>query len=296
MSVDNRSPDLPASVLILGAGLMGIQIGVEYAAAGVRTTLCARNEAGVRTRLTSALDTARRAGLGAAADFDSLLTLVTDPSQAEASEVVVESLPEDIDTKVAALARTAAHHSPTLVLTNTSSLRVAEIARRAGLDGRLVGAHYWNPPLLMPLVELVLPAGMDPEVADRADRLLRALGKRPVRVTDTPGFAWNRLQFSLLREAAALTREGVISARDLDVVVRDGLALRWSAIGPFETMALGGPETFARIADNLYPVLATDQGAGDLAGNSYLDETERDSRAAERDAVLTERLRFPHGR
>jgi 3-hydroxyacyl-CoA dehydrogenase len=88
----------------------------------------------------------------------------------------------------------------------------------------------------------------------------------------------------------------VISARDLDVVVREGLALRWSAVGPFETMALGGAETFARIADNLYPVLATDQAAGDLAGNAYLDEAETTERAADRDAALTARVRIPRQR
>jgi 3-hydroxybutyryl-CoA dehydrogenase len=296
MSVDDPGAGLPASVLILGAGLMGTQIGLEYAAAGVRTTLCARDEAGLRSRVSTGLETARQAGHGNPAELARLVSVVADPILAERADVVVESLPEDLDTKVAALARAAAHHSPTLVLTNTSSLRVGEIARRAGLAGRLVGAHYWNPPLLMPLVELVVPTGVDSLLADRAERLLRALGKRPVRVTDTPGFAWNRLQFSLLREAAALTREGVISARDLDVVVREGLALRWSAVGPFETMSLGGADTFAQIADNLYPVLSTDQTASDLADNNYLDEAEGRDRVARRDAVLTERLRFPRER
>jgi 3-hydroxybutyryl-CoA dehydrogenase len=257
----------------------------------VRTTLCARDLPTLRRRLEAAVPVAVASGRRVPDGLIDEVALVSDPGKAREYAVVAESLPEDLDLKVELLRLATAGSPDAVVLSNTSSLRIAAIASRAGLEGRVVGAHYWNPPLLMPLVELVAPEGTE-ELAQWAASLLCALGKRPVRVKDVPGFAWNRLQFSLLREAAALTRDGIISARDLDVVVREGLAPRWSLVGPFESMVLGGVGTFERIADNLYPVLATDQAAGDLAVNGYLEGQELAAREEARDEALARRLRM----
>jgi 3-hydroxybutyryl-CoA dehydrogenase len=100
---------------------------------------------------------------------------------------------------------------------------------------------------------------------------LRQLGKRPVLVDrDVPGFAWNRLQFALLREAVWLVENGVASPDTVDEIVRDGLARRWRFTGPFQTAALGGPATFERIANNLWPELSSATSLQDL--RRWLDE------------------------
>ena len=135
-----------------------------------------------------------------------------------------------------------------------------------------MGAHYWNPPLLMPLVEVIRGEETADDVVETLTATLRGLGKRPVLVDrDVPGFAWNRLQLALLREAVWLVENGVASPAAVDEIVRDGLARRWRYTGPFQTAALGGAATFERVAANLWPVLSD---ADSLSGlPRWLDES-----------------------
>src|SRR5260221_13033777 len=118
----------------------------------------------------------------------------------------------------------------------------------------------------MPLVELGPGADSAPDGVDRIEALLRSLGKRPVRVLDVPGFAWNRLQFALLREALWLVRNEVATAEDVDEIVRSGLARRWRLTGPFATVAPGGPSPFERVGDHLFPLPSSAAHAGDPTG------------------------------
>ena len=102
--------------------------------------------------------------------------------------------------------------------------------------------------------------------------IARALGKRPVLVDrDVDGFVWNRMQLALLREAVWLVEHGVASPRTVDEIVRDGLARRWRYTGPFQTAALGGADTFERVAANLWPVLSCTTELEDL--RRWLDES-----------------------
>jgi 3-hydroxyacyl-CoA dehydrogenase len=201
------------------------------------------------------------AGLGGSEETAAaaeLIRVTTDLGTIERADLVVESLPKDADLKEAVLAPLAARFAGATFASNTSSLPIADRRRWLGAPDRTLGTHYWNPPLLMPLVELVAGDETAPGRVDRVERLLRSLGKRPVRVGDVPGFAWNRLQFALLREALWLVRNDVVAPEDVDEIVSAGLARRWGVIGPFATMALGGPATYERVAANLFPVL----GAG----------------------------------
>ena len=140
---------------------------------------------------------------------------------------------------------------------NTSSIPITAIGQAIGAGERTIGAHYWNPPLLMPMVEVIRGDHTAPAVVEEMTATLRALGKQPVLVDqDVPGFAWNRLQLALLREAVWLVENGVATPETVDEIVRDGLARRWRYTGPFQTAALGGAETFERVAANLWPVLS----------------------------------------
>jgi 3-hydroxybutyryl-CoA dehydrogenase len=150
------------------------------------------------------------------------------------------------------------------IATNTSSLSVSRLGEAIGAAERTLGTHYWNPPLLMPLVELVRGDDTDDSRFEAMREQLVALGKRPVLVEDVPGFVWNRLQLALLREALWVVENGVASAAAVDEVVRMGHGRRWRLTGPFETAALGGAHVFETVAANLFPLLDTATTIGDL--------------------------------
>ena len=128
-----------------------------------------------------------------------------------------------------------------MIASNTSSLSIGEIGEACGAPERTVGTHYWNPPLLMPLVEVIAGPHSRPEAVELARAAVASCGKRPVLVQrDVPGFIWNRLQHALLREALWIVDNGVATPEAVDEVVRFGNARRWEHVGPFAAAALGG--------------------------------------------------------
>ena len=278
-------------VLVLGAGLMGAQIGCEYALGGHDVTLVARDLGRVEDRVEAALATAEDRGLVASEAAGAARGRIAIAGRFDAAgwELVVESVPEDLELK-AALLRPVADASPAAILaSNASSLSITALGLEIGAPERTLGTHYWNPPLLMPLVEVV-PGGASRETVERVVSMLAALGKRPVRVErDVPGFIWNRLQFALLRECVWLVENGVAAPETVDDVVRDGLARRWRHVGPFQAIALGGVETWNRSGANLVPELSTARLLPDLGSlaprNGSLKEV-----AARRDRALAREL------
>jgi 3-hydroxybutyryl-CoA dehydrogenase len=284
-------------VVIAGAGLMGAQIGCEYALGGHAVTLVARDVAAVGPRVDGALALVSEHGLappGAVDDARGRLRVAGGVEHAgEGFDLAVESLPEELDLKVHVL-RELARMSPEAILaSNTSSMPISRLAAGVG-DGvaeRVVGTHYLNPPLLMPTVEVIAGERTAPAVTERMVGTLERLGKLPVVVRrDVPGFVWNRLQFALLRECAWLVDNGVAAPADVDLVVREGLARRWRRVGPFAAIALGGLDTWSRSAANLVPELATGAALGDLA-RFVPAEDDLARLAAGRDAALAEELR-----
>ena len=130
------------------------------------------------------------------------------------------------------------------IATNTSSFCVGELGDEIGAPERTLGTHYWNPPLLMPLVEVIPGPHTRSDLVQRVRGTLAGLGKRPIVVAkDVPGFVWNRLQIAVMREALWLVETGVVTSEQVDTVVREGLARRWRHVGPFEAAALGGADT-----------------------------------------------------
>ena len=257
-------------IVVIGAGLMGTQIGVEYALGGHDVTLVARPGDGPPERVARACALAEDAGLRSPAEVSDArgrIALVPDPAEVSvAVDLVVESVPEDFAIKVEVLRQAADLFPDAVIASNTSSLSITALGEAIGAAEGTVGTHYWNPPLLMPLVEVVRGERTGRGVVTMVTQTLRALGKRPVAVEqDVPGFVWNRLQFAMLREAVWLVETGVATPSLIDEVVRDGLARRWRWTGPFETAALGGAETFTRIAANLWPRLSTAQEIENLA-------------------------------
>lgn len=158
-------------------------------------------------------------------------------------EFVQENGPEKIDDKIALFAELDRLAAPDTILASSTSAIVASRFTE-NLKGRarcLVG-HPVNPPHLVPLVELCGAPWTSPQAISRAREIYRAIGQVPVTVNkEINGFVLNRLQGALLAEAFRLVGEGYISAEDLDHTVKDGLGLRWSFLGPFETIELNAP-------------------------------------------------------
>jgi 3-hydroxybutyryl-CoA dehydrogenase len=282
-------------VAVLGAGLMGAQIGCEYALGGHDVALHARDLEAARRRAEAGLALVRDHGLATADAVEAAsgrLSYSASPESAAAqAELLVESLPEELELKAQVL-RAAMSSAPAdaVVASNTSSLSITALGEAVGAPERTVGTHYWNPPLLMPLVEVVAGERTSDKTVAALRAVLGDLGKRPVVVRrDVPGFVWNRLQFALVRECVWLVENGVVDAEELDVVVRSGLARRWRRIGPMRSIALGGVDTWNRAGANIVPSLSNkttlqDLGRVAVTGGSAADD------AARRDAELAAEL------
>ncbi len=140
---------------------------------------------------------------------------------------------------------------PEVVLaSSTSGIPASEFTGNLPGRGRCLVAHPVNPPYLVPLVELVGAPWTDPAVVARTRALMLRVGQVPVTAhKETKGFVLNRLQAALVAEAFRLVRDGVMSVEDVDACVKDGLGLRWSFMGPFETIDLNAPGGVADYAD-----------------------------------------------
>jgi 3-hydroxybutyryl-CoA dehydrogenase len=282
-------------VVMLGGGLMGSQIGLEYALAGHAVTFAARDRDRVSKSVEAAFGLARQHELTSTGELESARAAVSvapdvTTALAEGFDLAVESVTEDLALK-AELFNRAAQAAPNAILaTNTSSLSISEIGRAAGCGSRLVGTHYWNPPLLMPPVEVIAGEETLPEVRDQAVAIIASIGKQPVLVNrDVPGFIWNRLQHALLREVVWLVENDIASPEAIDQVVRSGLSRRSRYTGPFETIALGGVDAWRRVAENLFPVLSVATGAPDLARwIPYSTEDLADARERRNDGLVRE--------
>jgi 3-hydroxybutyryl-CoA dehydrogenase len=282
-------------VVVVGAGLMGSQIAAEYALGGHRVHCLARHPDVTESRVGEALATVLRLGLrdeDATKAAAARLSVVGALDALERCDLVVESVPEELPLKGEVLTPIAARFPEAVIASNTSSLSIGAIGEACGAPERTVGTHYWNPPLLMPLVEVIAGPHSRPEAVELARAAVASCGKRPVLVQrDVPGFIWNRLQHALLREALWIVDNGVATPEAVDEVVRFGNARRWEHVGPFAAAALGGIGTWQRVAGELFPVLSNAGDAGNLERALWADEAELAAIAAARDAELARDLR-----
>ncbi len=221
---------------------------------------------------------------------------------------VQECAPEDATIKRQLFASLDRLTAPTAILASSSSaMPISQVAE--DLDGRrrCLVAHPGNPPYLLPAVEIVPAAWTSPAAVDGAAELLTAAGMSPIRVdAEVEGFVFNRLQGALLREAYCLVRDGVASVADIDSIVRDSLAMRWSVVGPFEASDLnvrGGTEAHAARMGPAYARMGAERGQHDPWTESLVSlvAAERrallpldqwDDRVAWRDAELMALARF----
>jgi 3-hydroxyacyl-CoA dehydrogenase len=235
-------------VAIVGAGLIGRAWAAIFARAGWAVRLIDPH----LDTLSAAPDLVRNelhalARHGLASDPDGAaarVSIATSVAEAvEGAEFVQENGPEDVDKKInifAELDRLAP--ADALLVSSTSAIVASRFTEMLPGRARCLVGHPVNPPHLVPLVELCGAPWTAPEAIARARQVYREIGQVPVTINrEINGFVLNRLQGALLAEAFRLVGEGFISAEDLDHTMKDGLGLRWSFLGPFETIELNAP-------------------------------------------------------
>ena len=252
-------------ICALGCGTMGAPTAAVFALGGCDVFLAARNrtrsEEGKSLAL-EALDVLERQGIegepALAAAKERLHPCDGLEEAARDADVVMESVPEDIAFKKEMYARVErVVRDGVPILSNTSGLMPSLLSGGMAHPERFVVTHFWNPPHLIPLVEVVPGPKTAPKVTARVTELLRSLGKKPVVLRkEAAGFIGNRLQFALLREAFHIVESGVASKEDVDEAVRNSLGRRLRNTGPFETADLGGLDVFLSISRYLFPDLS----------------------------------------
>jgi 3-hydroxybutyryl-CoA dehydrogenase len=292
---------------VIGAGLMGHGIAQVFAGAGAEVRVFDPDptaRADLRGRIATNLE-----ALGEPADCLARVRPVDSiAAAAEGAELLVEAAPESLAVKRRIFAELGALAPEAILASNTSVIRIGEIAAAVKRSpGRVVGTHWWNPPHLVPLVEVVEAESTDAATVERTIAILAAVGKVPVHVRrDVPGFIGNRLQHALWREALALIDAGVCDAETVDLVVRNGFGPRLATMGPIENADYAGLDLTEAVHAYLLPHLdrSTEPAAavrervarGDLgakSGRGFYEWGPGDADRA-RDRLLAQRYFVPH--
>jgi 3-hydroxybutyryl-CoA dehydrogenase len=171
----------------------------------------------------------------------------------DGADFVVEAAVENLEIKQKIFRQLdAACPREVILATNTSVISITEIAALTRHTSRVVGTHFWNPPYLIPLVEVIRGEQTAGRVMDHTIDILKAVGKHPVRVNkDVPGFVGNRLQHALWREAISIVERGIADAATVDECVKYGFGLRLPILGPMENSDLVGTDLTLAIHDYL---------------------------------------------
>jgi 3-hydroxyacyl-CoA dehydrogenase len=295
------------SAAMIGAGLIGRAWAMVFARSGWSVRLYDSDRAqlaGARAYIGPSLAEQQAAGLcedATAAHARIAYVPVLEVAVAGA-QWVHEHLPEQLDLKreiFAELDRLA--HDNAILASSTSAIPSSQFTEKLPGRARCLVAHPVNPPHLVPIVELCGAPWTAAATIERADAVMRDVGQVPVLVRrEIDGFILNRLQGALLTEAMRLIEEGYVSPADLDKTIKDGLGLRWSFMGPFETIELnapGGVADYCARYSSFYRRLAADPAPPDVweAGSASrvvenlgaaLTAPEREQRTRRRDRRL----------
>ncbi len=252
-------------IAIIGAGLMGRGLCQVFALPG--HTVRVYDAYGdvlnaAKGLIEKELNLAVEAGLVERGMPQEVLGRITAcPDMAEAvqdADMVIEAVPENMELKQG-IFKTLDELCPLHVIlaSNTSVMSITEIASKSKNKQRIVGTHFWNPPHLLPLVEVVQTGQTAPEIVDKTLRILNAAGKQAIHVKkDVPGFVANRMQHALWREAFHILDEGIADAATIDKAVRYSFGLRLPVLAPMENADMVGLDLTKAIHDYILPYLA----------------------------------------
>lgn len=297
-------------ISVLGAGIMGHGIAQSFLMGGYPVWLCDIKESILETakgHIEKNLDLFCRAGFIGTGDIEpilSRLSTTTDLRHAVGgSDFIVEAAPEDLSLKQGLFQRVESLcRKDTIMATNTSSLTLKDIGARVKNRERLVITHWFNPPHIVPTVEVVKGERTSDETMETTYGLLKKIKKVPVKIhQELPGFLVNRIQVAMAREVFDLYERGVASAADIDKAVKGSFGFRLASIGPLLTADLGGLELWLKVCENLLPQIQSSTGPpkalqrlvsqghlGIKSGKGFYDYT-RDFSKAELDEAIQKR-------
>lgn len=304
---------------VCGSGMMGPGIASALALGGVETAIVSRSE----DRAWAALDMARQMvllleqnGLVTTAHSNRALERLRSTGDfldgVGGCDLVVESIPEDMGLKQEWIARVESIvDEGAYITTNTSGLSITEMASKAAHPERIATTHFWNPPHLVPLVEIVMGAHTSEAMAQDLKVLLEKCGKVPVIVRkDRPGQLGNRLQMAMVREAVNIVAEGIASVEDVDKAASLSFGLRLPVYGIFEHADMVGLDLSYKVCDyvsgdlysekhapELYGLLLRQGQLGVKTGSGFYDWSKKDADQvkARRDRWLREFLKGQFG-
>ncbi len=279
-----------SKVAVIGAGFIGRAWAISFARGGYEVALwdedsqaAERALAYVEQLLPDLEANDLLNGAAASAVIGRMLPAATFEAALEGASHVQENTPEDIEVKRKIFARLDAAAAPNAVLaSSTSAILPSAFTEKLGGRARCLVVHPINPPYLIPAVEVVPAPWTEAVIVERTAALLRGAGHAPIVMKqELNGFVMNRLQGALLEEAFRLVADGYASIDDVDVGICEGLALRWSFMGPFETIDLnapGGVRDYAERYQAIYAgIFPSTQRRIDWSG-PVMDEVEADRR------------------
>lgn len=252
------------TIAVFGAGKMGTGIAQLFATGGYPVKLWAIDDAeveragktiGSNLKLVSDNDMIRAEDIPAIRER---IQITTDFEEtAKTADMIIETILEKMDLKQDFFRRVdALTDEDVLLCTNTSVMSVTEIVEKAEHKERIVGTHFWNPPFIVPLVEVVKTVYVKDGVAEKVCEVLNSVGKKAIIAKkDVPGFIANRMQNALGREAVSIIENGIADPADVDIAVKYSFGMRLGSIGPIEQIDSIGADLCLNISSYVYPYL-----------------------------------------
>jgi 3-hydroxybutyryl-CoA dehydrogenase len=263
-----------ARITVVGAGLMGHGIAQVFALAGHDVTIYDSFAATLNTAKGRILTNLKDLG-----DDQSAVERVTTngdlPAAVHNADYVVEAVLEDLPLKQKIFAEIEKHVRPdTILASNTSVIPITSIMQGLQKRERALGTHWWNPPFLVPLVEVIETQWTSEQTLALTMKLHADAGKKPAHVKkDVPGFIGNRLQHALWREAIALVENGICDAETVDNVVKAAFGRRLAVLGPLENADMVGLDLTLAIHQNVLPDIDSRPGP-----SPYLEKLVKDGK------------------
>lgn len=251
---------------VLGTGTMGHGVAMLCAQAGLEVHMYGRSDESlergfksIKKDLSILIDNSKITEQESVDIFSRISGVQTLKEVCDGVQLIVECLAEKIELKKDVFEQLDSFCPKEVILTSsTSGLNPSDIAGKTKYPERVVVAHFWNPPQLIPLVEVVPGNKTSVEVVEKTVQWVKDLGKQPVRMNmECPGFIGNRLQFALLREALYIVEQGYADAEEVDKAVEYSFGRRLPVTGPIRTADLGGLDIFNNIASYLYKDLCS---------------------------------------
>jgi len=247
-----------SNIAVIGAGMIGPGIAEIFAARNYPVCLLDLREEILSKAIESIrlnLSMMAQKGLVQKSEIDTVISRIkTTTDMAEAAseaQLVIEAVTENLELKQKIFQDLDRLCSPEAILaTNTSVISVTEIASKAYQRERIVGTHFWNPPYIIPLVEVVKGKNTSEKTLETTYQFLKNAGKHPIKVMkDAPGFVGNRLQHALWREAISIVENGIADPATVDEAIKQGFGLRLPVLGPLENADMVGLDLTLSVHD-----------------------------------------------